>query len=187
MRTIACLFVDPDGAYSRAKHVDLWDADRDARDYQGPHAVVAHPPNARWGKFWRGSPRNPRPKKLGNDGGCFASALWAVRTFGGVIEHPCGSHAWPWNGLPSSRLWGWWSDPDQYGGRSCQVDQGVYGHPCPKSTWLYACLPEYPELDWSKSAGGRRVELQSKKQRIQTSPCFRDLLLGLARSVGRDA
>jgi len=59
---------------------------------------------------------------MGDDEGCFAAALWAVRTFGGVLEHPEGSHAFRWHGLPRPR-----------------VVNGFHtaGHRARKRTWLY--------------------------------------------------
>lgn len=74
MRTVAALYVEPDGVYASADSVELWDEARDARSYAGPHPVVAHPPCQRWGRFWHGSPRKPHQFQLGDDGGCFASA-----------------------------------------------------------------------------------------------------------------
>ena len=53
---IAALFVEAGGSYYRLPDVDPWDQARDARQYQGPHAVVAHPPCQRWGKLWAGQP-----------------------------------------------------------------------------------------------------------------------------------
>src|ERR1700682_5548676 len=91
---VAALFVETDGAYSALKDVDAWDIGRDARQYAGPHPVVAHPPCQRWGRFWHGSTRKPHQFELGADGGCFAAALRAVQTYGGVLEHPAYSHAW---------------------------------------------------------------------------------------------
>lgn len=75
-----------------------------------------------------------------------------VREHGGVIEHPAGSHAYEMHGLPVPPRKGW-SPPDEWGGRSCRIDQGAYGHPAKKATWLYAVLPSYPELDWTRVWG----------------------------------
>ena len=77
--TVAALYVEPKGCYVGVPGVDPWDEARDARKYSGPHPVVAHPPCQRWGKFWHGSTRKPHQYRLGEDGGCFAAALTAVR------------------------------------------------------------------------------------------------------------
>ncbi len=53
---VAALFVEKDGVYSGLPGVDPWDAERDARLYAGPHAVVCHPPCQRWGRYWGGGP-----------------------------------------------------------------------------------------------------------------------------------
>jgi len=80
---IAALFVETDGCYFGLPGVDPWDEPRDARLYAGPHPVVAHPPCQRWGRYWHGSPSNPHQFEKGDDGGCFAAALAAVRQWGG--------------------------------------------------------------------------------------------------------
>ena len=46
------------------------------------------------GPIWHGSTRKPHQYKMGDDAGCFAHALAAVRRCGGVLEHPKDSHAW---------------------------------------------------------------------------------------------
>ena len=51
MRTIAALYVDPKGCYSGLEGVEVWDETRDARGYDGPWPVVAHPPCERWGRY----------------------------------------------------------------------------------------------------------------------------------------
>lgn len=96
---IAALYVERDGVYSGLSEVEVWDEQRDARLYSGPHAVVAHPPCDRWGRYWSGGPSAKVRRRLGDDGGCFEAALRSVRTFGGVLEHPEASHAWRFFGL----------------------------------------------------------------------------------------
>jgi hypothetical protein len=147
---IAALFVETDGCYFNLAGCDPWDATRDARLYAGPHPVVAHPPCQRWGKFWHGSTRKPHQFRLGDDKGCFAAALASVRHWGGVLEHPCDSLAWPWFGLPIPARFTGWTRSDRFGGRSCYVEQGHYGHASRKPTWLYAVRDSLPELNWTK-------------------------------------
>lgn len=98
---VAALYVARGGCYFGLPDVDPYDISRDARLYAGPWPVVAHPPCERWGKYWFGStsPHAPQRFAKGDDGGCFAAALEAVRRYGGVLEHPAKSHAWRAFGL----------------------------------------------------------------------------------------
>lgn len=84
---IAALFVETNGCYFGLPEVDPWDESRDARAYPGPWAIVAHPPCQRWGKLWAGQPLHIKTtgvrKIKGDDNGCFAAALAAVRKWGG--------------------------------------------------------------------------------------------------------
>ncbi len=68
-------------------------------------------------------------------------------------------------------------------GWTCQVDQGHYAHPCPKSTWLYAVGVDLPSLRWGKSGALGRVEKQWSSQRDRTPNPFRDLLLSIAATA----
>lgn len=133
---IAALFVETNGIYFGLPNVDPWDKTRDARTYAGPHPVVAHPPCERWGRYWGGAPATWPRKIKGDDGGCFAAALAAVRTFGGVIEHPEASYAWDHFGLNKPPKDGRWIVADFVGGWTCCVEQGHYGHRARKATWL---------------------------------------------------
>lgn len=201
---VAALYVMEDGPYSHLSGVDAWGITRDARRYDGPNPVVAHPPCERWGRYATGGP-NPKAarRQVGDDGGCFGAALRSVRSFRGVLEHPQGSIAWERYGLPLPPTEGGWSKPDGYGGRSCYIDQGAYGHKAKKPTWLYAVLASYPELDWSRVAGAYRTEESftdkdqarkarqdpawkatprlSKRERTATPEPFRDALLSMVR------
>ena len=149
---ISALFVQSGGSYYGLENVDPWDKIRDARRYSGPHPVVAHPPCQRWGKMYAGSPyviaKTGKRKRLGDDQGCFAAALHAVRMYGGVLEHPWASKAWPWFGLTNPPRGGGWVKADEHGGWTCCVEQGRYGHYAPKPTMLYAVGCALPELEW---------------------------------------
>lgn len=200
---IAALYVSPTGPYANLPDVEVWDAHRDARLYDGPYAVVAHPPCERWGRYWHGGPSARVRRVKGSDGGCFATALCAVRRWGGVLEHPAASSAWASFGLRTPPRAGGWVSADWHGGWTCCVDQGHYGHRAQKATWLYAHGVTLPSLVWGKSS--RRVRLDegfhsaderrrkirtgpcqrlSKRERIETPEAFRDLLLGIAGTVG---
>lgn len=153
--TVAALFVSEVGPYAEDPRFDAWGVERDARGYDGDDPVVAHPPCERWGRMAKGSPTSQR-FEIGDDGGCFESALSSVRRCGGVLEHPQGTHAFRRFNLPTPPRKGW-SHPDEHGGRSCYIDQGAYGHPAKKPTWLYAVVPEFPPLDWTRVWGRARI------------------------------
>ena len=144
---IAALYVDPRGAYSGLPGVDLWDEARDARKYNGPHPVVAHPPCSRWCRL-AGLVEARWGHKRGEDDGCFEAALEAVRRWGGVLEHPAYSDAWAAHGLNRPPSAGGWVVADFDGGWTCHVEQGRYGHRARKATWSYAHGVELPALRW---------------------------------------
>lgn len=206
MREIAALYVEKDGCYFGLPGVDPWDEARDARRYAGPHPVVAHPPCQRWGAMWAGSPtviaKTGVRKALGDDGGCFEAALRAVRSFGGVIEHPENSKAWRHFGLNKPLRDGGWVIADRLGGWTCRVEQIVYGHAARKPTWLYVNGCALPRLKWgvdprklpsmvqpskARIAAGRTPSVNAHgiadRLRIATPPAFRDLLISIARTA----
>jgi len=144
---IAALYVDPRGVYAGLDDVDVWGEARDARLYQGPYPVVAHPPCSRWCRL-AGLVEARWGHRRGDDGGCFGAALDAVRRFGGVLEHPAYSDAWAHFGLHRPPTGGGWVNADFEGGWTCYVEQGRYGHPAKKATWLYAVGVDLPSLEW---------------------------------------
>jgi hypothetical protein len=124
-----------------------------------------------------------------------------VRRFGGVLEHPAYSDAWSAFDLPRPPTGGGWVR-GICGGWSCYVEQGRYGHPAKKATWLYAAkLPMLPDLQWGLIPDGASKALVSwcanriksgesrprvgKKVASASPPAFRDVLLAMARSVPR--
>jgi hypothetical protein len=191
MRKVAALFVEEDGVYSNLPNIDLGPKKRDARKYDGPYPIIAHPPCQRWGKFakinynrWDGEHNKP-----GNDGGCFSSALSNLKRYGGVLEHPAQSYAWPAFNLPKKKNT-WVLMGDVW---TCEVWQSAYGHRANKSTWLayVGVLPPF-DLDWSRPIGACQIGFHdqrgknknkptlSRKEANATPICFRDVLIALA-------
>ncbi len=205
--TVSALYVETGGVYYGLPDVDPWDEARDARLYAGPWPVVAHPPCARWSRL-AGFTEARYGLMRGDDGGCFEAALYAVRTFGGVLEHPAHSAAFARFGLHRPSYHGWTGSllDDGY---TAYVEQGRYGVPAKKGTWLYACGVELPELRWGftpDNAGtnprdvndrgirgglhawrdsfrGTVEGMPSNGERSRTPPAFRDVLLDMARSA----
>jgi hypothetical protein len=205
---IAALFVQRNGCYWDLPGVDPWDVERDARTYAGPHAVVAHPPCQRWGRYWSGGPSARVRRKKGDDGGCFAAALAAVKRWGGVLEHPEASHAWRAFDIVAPPKSGGWIPAGLHhpGAWTCCVEQGHYGHPARKATWLYCMGVELPpDLTWGPSPsrarldggfhsteerraarerGERPMHRTSGKVDNEATPiAFRDALLDIARQA----
>jgi hypothetical protein len=192
---IAALYVAENGPYFGLPDVDPWPESRDARKYRGPHAVVAHPPCARWCQL-AFIVQKRYGHRVGDDGGCFRAALAAVRRFGGVLEHPAFTHAWKRFGLPRPRNGEWISGE---GGWVTQVAQRNYGHAARKLTWLYVsgydAMPPPPPLDWRPprapkaqisfcgNHGDSALPRLSKRRAILTPPAFRDVLLAIARGA----
>lgn len=200
MKRVAALFVYADGPYARIPGVDLWDIKRDARLYDGPHPVVAHPPCSRWCRL-AGLVEARWGHKRGEDDGCFESALRSVRRWGGVLEHPAYSDAWAAFGLPAPPRQGGWVR-GLCGGWSCHVEQGRYGHAAKKATWLYAYgVTELPSLEWGSDPDQQSTALVSwcgnhvksgevrprvgKRAASLTPLPFLEVLLGIARSAHR--
>ena len=162
-------------------------------------------------RFWKGQPGNIKRGKIerkGDDHGCFKSALFDVRRYGGVIEHPEHSNAWAHFGLTKPPRLGGWVEADEYGGWTCRVEQGRYGHYAPKPTWLYVIgVTPRPQLRWGvykvkdsdfppevlkkhgrsycRKAGLLAFKGGGKESaaRNGTPVEFRDLLIAMARSV----
>lgn len=190
---IAALFVQPGGCYYGLPDVDPWGLPRDARSYSGTFPVVAHPPCQLWTRFahvnyarWGGEHNRP-----GNDGGCFAFAIHAVKLWGGVVEHPAFSDAWSFFDLPRPESVGWNKSGDDY---VCEVWQSAYGHMARKRTWLLYHGANAPfDLRWDRPEGSHQIGFHDQRGKDRNKPTisgkkasatpalFRDELIALAR------
>lgn len=189
---IAALFVQKDGCYY-IEDVDPWDEERDARLYDGPYPVIAHPPCQLWGnmafvnyKRWGGEHNRPF-----NDQGCFKSALDSVNRFGGVLEHPAKSRAFEFYGIEKPKGIGWQKSGE---GWVCEVWQSAYGHRANKATWLYYKGENKPyDLIWDRPKGSHQIGFQDKRGKSNNKPtlskkeanatpiAFRDELINLVK------
>jgi hypothetical protein len=191
---VAALFVETGGVYFGVDGVDPWDEKRDARLYAGPYPVVAHPPCNVWGQL---APVNEARygTPVGHDKGCFAAALEAVETWGGVLEHPAYTLAFHAFDIDRPRRDSW--QPSRVGWVT-ELSQSVYGSPARKRTWLYYVGDNPPALDWcdlkgeavigggvnsGECVGRRKIE---KREASRTPIPFRDLLLDMARGSVRE-
>lgn len=194
---VDALYIDPKGHYPDLLGPEhCWDADRDARTYDGPGPVVAHPPCQLWVNLaavnWKRYGRQlPAWYPGGTDGGRFASALANVRRCGGVLEHPAFTHAWDAFRLPDPGRLGWdgpyreWLGGDEY---VAEVWQSAYGHKARKRTWLLYVGARPPfELRWDRQPGTAQVgwfdrnkPTLSKRAAIATPLPFAEELIRLA-------
>lgn len=121
---VAALYVDPKGPYS-ALGADCWDVARDARLYDGPFPVIAHPPCGPYCTLRRFCTRQDPALAL--------LAVEQVRRWGGILEHPRASLLWRTCHLPVP-----WDSPPLFAPRewALAVEQVRWGHPARKATWL---------------------------------------------------
>lgn len=198
-RNVDALFVDPSGLYPELLGADhCWDEKRDARKYDGNGPVIAHPPCARWCGFAKLNQRL-YGRNVGDDGGCFDSALDTVNQVCGVLEHPYNSLAWPAFELKRPTARGWEFSHRQPNGTQvwvCEVWQSAYGFPAQKRTFLYyvGAMPPF-DLRWDRPKGTRQVgwydykdkngkvkkKPLSKKEAAATPIAFAEELIRLAR------
>lgn len=177
------LFARQDSDYKRLD-CDVFDIDRDARNYTGSLPVVAHPPCRAWGRLRQFA--KPRP----DEKGLALFAVDVVRRVGGVLEHPAYSSLWAAAGLPRPGC-----KPDEFGGWTLPVVQFWFGHRAMKATWLYivgaspADVPVIPLVlgdaprviaQSYKRKSPRRMEV-TDREREATPPDFAKWLLALAK------
>jgi hypothetical protein len=124
--TVAVLFARADSVYKTLPGVDVYDIGRDARTYDGPWPVVAHPPCRAWGRLRHVA--NPRA----DERNLARLAVALVREFGGVLEHPVTSTLWPAQRLPAPG-----AGMDSFGGWTLPITQHAWGHRANKATLLY--------------------------------------------------
>jgi hypothetical protein len=132
IQPVAVLFARSDSFYKTLPECDVWDIERDARNWPGGTPLVAHPPCRAWGRLRQFAKPRPDEKMLA------ILALAHVRQFGGVLEHPAESSLWLECRMPRPGEF-----PDEFGGWALEIEQFHWGHRAEKATWLYivGCQP----------------------------------------------
>lgn len=180
---VAVLFARADSYYKTLPNVDVWDAERDARNWPGGCPLVAHPPCRAWGAFAMFA------KPRGDEKALAPWAIEQVRKNGGVLEHPYASKLWPALGLPEP------GKRDEFGGWTLPIHQHWWGHRAEKKTRLYivGCEPhEIPDMpmqlgqashvigDVGRASKGTKRPEVSKAEREHTPPDLARWLIDLA-------
>lgn len=173
---IPVLFVEKNSIYKQL-YCDPFDESRDARNYIGTSAIVAHPPCRLWSRMKAFSTAPEEEKELAR------FAVEVIKRNGGVLEHPAGSSLF--------------KDPCIRGaGILFSVDQHWWGHPCQKKTILLIngiTLREIPPvplcfdtptkvIDGSPTAN-RRGQYLPVSKRNQTPLEFAKWLIELAQVI----
>ena len=111
---IAALWCARDSTYYRHfPIVEVWGRGRDARLYNGPHPIIAHPPCGQYGKYRSHCYHSRLDGRI---------AMELVHEWGGVVEQPLGSELFSLYGKD---------------GTVEKVVQSQWGHPSKKETLLY--------------------------------------------------
>jgi len=176
----AILYIDRNGPYPHL--TDRWfDRERDARLYEGPFPIVAHPPCGPWGSL--------RHLCTKQDPDLALRAVEQLVRWGGVLEHPANSLLWAELDLPRP------GDFPRNGLWTLEVEQVRWGHPALKRTWLLfswvaPCdLPPIPawrepthhiDSSTAKKRRGAPVRHLPKSQRHLTPPAFARWLIAAA-------
>lgn len=166
-KKVSVLFTQQNSIYQDL-NVECWDEKKDARNWEGGNAIIAHPPCRGWGTLRGLAKHIPGEKYL---------AVWSIkqiRTWGGILEHPRNSYLWKYLNLPLPGSY------DEYGGWTLNIQQHWFGHKCRKNTFLYikgispGSIPQYPiKLDAVThiiGGGKNKVKRQMGKKENESTP-----------------
>lgn len=158
-RRVSVLFANRRSVYKQIAGLDVWDQERNARWFEGPGPIVAHPPCRAWSAFCR----HQAIFDMGEPGLGPLAVVW-LRRWGGVLEQPGHSLLWDHCGLPRPGC----GDEREW---SIEVEGAWFGTKLTrKVTWLcffHIARREVPAWDlslfsegcearrWSRACGGR--------------------------------
>ena len=180
MAIIPILFTLPNSNYKKYHFTDCYDEEKNALNYRGQAAIIAHPPCRLWGRL-RHMSKAPQVERI--------LAIWAIiqiRKVGGILEHPAGSRLFRKMKIPLD------GSPDQYGGFVISINQHWFGFQAKKRTYLYivGCtrsqIPQLPlnfsAITHSVSSSKNYLELDKSKNSV-TAPKLCEWLFEIQRII----
>lgn len=167
MESIKVYFVANRSNYKKVNGFDCYDEKRNALLFPPVEPAIYHPPCRLFSKL-RCFSNAPVSEKW-----CAYWAMYFVRVYGGVVEHPFDSQIWKIHGISQVNV------VDEFGGFWLVVDQHWFGFPTRKRTGLYivGILPKnVPRLNLKLYQPSRKFENLSPKQRSESTFEFIDFL-----------
>lgn len=163
---VAVLFAREDSFYKTLPGCDVYDEHRDALRFPGGAPIVAHPPCRLWGRLHKLSTAPIAERDL------TLWALWQVRLWGGVLEHPFHSQLFTSLAIPGGCL----PAPgarDTYGGFVLAIQQWWFGHKAEKWTKLYVCgmePKEVPDMPYKIGEASHCIAQSNRRQKARLRP-----------------
>ncbi len=174
---VAALCVSGRSIYKHLPGVDAYDEARDARSVPGGMPVVAHPPCRTWSLYRRAC---AKPLDLESEQDLGRWCVDQVIRHGGVLEQPAHSLLWAACNLPLP------TDLRDVFCWTLYLEQGWFGCPTPKPTWLLICgVPpqQVPPPPFSFEPAPSLKGSLSKAARSRTPNDLALWLVGIARSA----
>lgn len=170
---VTALFTRTNSIYNKLG-IETWDINKDALNWPGGNAIIAHPPCRAWGDLRGMAKPRPGEKQL---------AIWAIgqiRKWGGILEHPAKSQLWNEMNLPLR------DNKDEWGGWTLCIDQYWFGHKARKRSNLYivGCEPKnIPPYAIKYEPVTTTVERLSRQAREATPEPMAKWLIQLAQKI----
>lgn len=119
-------------------NIEIYDKKRNAINYQGGMAVIAHPPCRLWGNLSHTVKLQPIQLSNEKDLGRFCAK--AVIENGGILEQPFESDLFYDMGLPPGGM-------ANHLGFTLEIPQRIFGHEMIKNTWLFFSKINYEDVE----------------------------------------
>lgn len=160
MQKVDVYFVSNRSNYKKVPGFNCFDEKRNALLYPPKSVSIYHPPCRLFSKLRHFSTAPVSEKFLAH------WAMYYVRVYGGIVEHPYDSQLWKIYGFNQV------GKVDEFGGFWYIIDQHWFGFPTRKRTGLYivGCNPsQLPMLPLKLYFPTKRFDNLTKKQKSETT------------------
>jgi len=152
---IAVLCANVNSVYKSFPDLEVYDKNRNAYTFPGGSPIIAHPPCQQWSRLKHFAKGDQAEKDLA------FFCLEMVNKYGGILEHPIGSHFFKAAGIT----------------KTYSINQSWFGFPAKKTTLLYfsQCAPAAHPLNFN--AIEKRVQDLHSSKRSDTTIQFAEWLI----------